>query len=55
MPKKGNKKSGGGPSVMKMYGKGKNPIMMKSPMKEEASTKGKQNLLKHYELSLIHI
>ena len=22
-------KSGGGPSVMKMYGKGKNPIMMK--------------------------
>ena len=27
-------KSGGGPSAMKKYGQGKNPIMMKSPMKK---------------------
>ena len=28
-------KSGGGPSLMKKYGQGRNPIMMKSPMKKD--------------------
>ena len=32
--KKGKNRSGGGPFMMGSYGQGKNPIMMKSPMKE---------------------
>ena len=41
------KKSGGGPSVMKMYGKGKNPITFKSPMKDKKGySKEAKNLLK---------
>ena len=40
-------KSGGGPSAMKMYGKGKNPIMFKSPMKDKKGySKEAKNLLK---------
>ena len=31
------KSPAGGPSAMKMYGKGKNPIMMKSPAKNKIS------------------
>ena len=35
-------KSGGGPFNMKMYGQGKNPIQMKSPVRQDKKDKNKE-------------